>query len=1344
MSGAAHDQRRTVTAPAGGVGPGGAPSDLRSSSSGGGAAGRAPFDSRSRSSRGFGLGRTTSLGMGMAAPSPGGRMHSRTSSTLSAVEEASLAAAQELASVLNAPPTPGAASWLGGWPFGQAFGQEDYDAPPPPLPPGTLPEVQLSDFSRYLRSIGDRLEGLGRSREASQQRMANALSPEEMRASQGQGLVAAMREVPAAFFQEGFDLDQRQLWEELLQVDSEQARQASLERLSGYLDIVETHLVRETAARTDNFFDASGYVQDVRGSVARLYQEVAALRQQMHGLEQETAAAVATSKQLQQQRSNLTATLDLLRGMEVAAQAQSALQGLLPRSGGVAVDYAGAIDVLEVLQGLLDDEALLALDCFKHLPGQIVETAQAVDDLMSSDFLERTRFPAAAALTGGILDRLRLQVAAQEAAQGPAAPRRRRTSSLSGGAASGGPSRQLSAEESAELAALAAARLEDAGTVERAVAWLERCCGLGSYGNSSSGGGAAAATMAAAAAAAGAAEEEVEVEGLQEVLLPLVIGLRRMGRLGAAMRDLKQADASRLKELLSHVVEGCLDILDPESAPGDSSHLLASHRSLSPGRRDEPDGPAALAARLARLPGQDFQWVLEAVVLASKAYLNHCTAVGQAVQTILAAAKAPKPQLAAVAQEARECCQAAAEAAAGRWSKLLSGRARSGGEGSGGAGPIRLGELQGVLELTDLLASLVERYGVRSVLGLRSALQQLCKAALDALHSRSLSKLATLLEQEQWQAVEVPPQFQQLAAQLEERGAQAGASLPATAAAEAPARGHAAAAAEGNGPGSRRGTADAEAAGAADGSGGGGSGGGDDSGGVPRKFTITPPEGPGPPASAQHPLPQQQQQQQPAANGGAAPAGPAPVLVAGGRGYHVVNTQLLMLSMLSEYLAFRDAVPAFAAEVAQRVLELLKVFNSRTCQLVLGAGAMQVSGLKSITAKHLALSCQCLGAFMALHPSLVAAFTQGVLPPRQNMLVADFGRTLQDYRIHHEEVCTKLVAIMRERLSANIKQLPALAAGWPAGGARGEAPAPSAFATTAAKQLGILSGALSPLLLPEELHSIFGRIGLMFSRTLAEAYELLEPHGDTWEQQLRADMQFLLNCLRQLPMDPAERDSNLERLTQLYDQRFLLGPAAAAAAAAAAAPPLAPPPQLPQRPSQLPSPPDVEHAAPAEQPVAADQRAAAAEEPPRTQDRRGGAAAGPTGAAELAEQAGLAEQAVGQPDAAGPGSEPGQIPAALAAVEDAPGAEVQLQGPRPQQEEHPAQQLEQQPQPPAAASSPAADLPVGQPQQQQQQQQQPHPLWQEPAPAAAAKPGLQQGGDAAPPQQDAAAPSGPP
>ncbi len=128
---------------------------------------------------------------------------------------------------------------------------------------------------------------------------------------------------------------------------------------------------------------------------------------------------------------------------------------------------------------------------------------------------------------------------AQEAAHGPAAPRRRRTSSTSGGTASGGPSRQLSAEDSAELAALATAPLEDASNVAKTVAWLERCC-FGSGGAGDGRGGPVAA----------GSEEEEEGEGLREVLLPLVIGLRRMDQLGAAMKELKQSNASRLKDLL--------------------------------------------------------------------------------------------------------------------------------------------------------------------------------------------------------------------------------------------------------------------------------------------------------------------------------------------------------------------------------------------------------------------------------------------------------------------------------------------------------------------------------------------------------------------------------------------------------------------------------------------------------------------------------------------------------------------------------------------------------------------------------------------------------------------------
>lgn len=51
---------------------------------------------------------------------------------------------------------------------------------------------------------------------------------------------------------------------------------------------------------------------------------------------------------------------------------------------------------------------------------------------------------------------------------------------------------------------------------------------------------------------------------------------------------------------------------------------------------------------------------------------------------------------------------------------------------------------------------------------------------------------------------------------------------------------------------------------------------------------------------------------------------------------------LILLKMLSEYVDMNNSLPALSSEIVHRVVEMLKFFNTRTCQLVLGAGAMQV------------------------------------------------------------------------------------------------------------------------------------------------------------------------------------------------------------------------------------------------------------------------------------------------------------------------------------------------------------------------------------------------------------------
>ena len=80
----------------------------------------------------------------------------------------------------------------------------------------------------------------------------------------------------------------------------------------------------------------------------------------------------------------------------------------------------------------------------------------------------------------------------------------------------------------------------------------------------------------------------------------------------------------------------------------------------------------------------------------------------------------------------------------------------------------------------------------------------------------------------------------------------------------------------------------------------------------------------------------------------------------GGETYAVVGTVLLLMRMMADYCKCIRDIPSTAPEVLTKLVELLKTFNSRTCQLVMGAGALQLVGLKTISTKNLALASRSL------------------------------------------------------------------------------------------------------------------------------------------------------------------------------------------------------------------------------------------------------------------------------------------------------------------------------------------------------------------------------------------------
>lgn len=60
--------------------------------------------------------------------------------------------------------------------------------------------------------------------------------------------------------------------------------------------------------------------------------------------------------------------------------------------------------------------------------------------------------------------------------------------------------------------------------------------------------------------------------------------------------------------------------------------------------------------------------------------------------------------------------------------------------------------------------------------------------------------------------------------------------------------------------------------------------------------------------------------------------------------------------------------------IGRQLAEILRHYNSRCCQLVLGAGAMQVAGLKTITSTILVLAGRSLKLVLWLMPFVKAHF----------------------------------------------------------------------------------------------------------------------------------------------------------------------------------------------------------------------------------------------------------------------------------------------------------------------------------------------------------------------------------
>ncbi|XP_019089449.1 PREDICTED: vacuolar protein sorting-associated protein 54, chloroplastic isoform X2 [Camelina sativa] len=993
---------------------------------------------------------------------------SSSSSPLSSLTKSiSDASSQSLSSILNNPHGGKSgvygsdASWVGWWSSSTFVAPSEFAPVASTKLPGS--DLTRSDFHGYVSSIS---ESHGRFEDIRKHTREESSGFDQE--SHVSGLAACLREVPSLYFKEDFALEDGATFRSACPFSSLNENLALQEKLSQYLDVVELHLVKEISVRSDSFFEAQGQLQDLNVKIVEGCSRIRELKETIRLLDRNL---VDSARQIQGLSSTRINMLDLQRKLRLILyvnQALSALKLLV-----ASADCAGALDITDDLQNLLAGDELTGLHCFRHLRDHVTNSIDSINSILTSEFM------------------------------------------------------RISIHDTGEIDVLILSAAKIRGSISYNGKTMEEL-------------------------------EEEDTSTLCDRLLPLVIGLLRTAKFPSILRMYRDTVTSEMKNAIKKAVAELLPILVARSLESDFSH---GERSV-----DVDGGGLSLANKLRTLSAEAFVNLLTAIFKIVQAHLVRASEVKKAIEWILcnidghyaadsvAAAIAVGAVAAETAQETgfqggslvssplgkalplqgkssdasslmnmsrnfradvlrenTEAVFAACEVTHARWAKLLGVRTHI-------HPKLKLQEFMSIYDLTQEFITSTEKIGGRLGSSIRGTLQSQAKAFVDSQHEARMTKLKAVLDQETWDEIDVPEEFQSIISSLfasqelisrivdADHKTNHSNSLPPNGSLT-------------SGIGDQNTELRNEKS---------ESGEGPAVNDAQVKSTVSPDSLERSKAGVSS-VPNNQSNQK--AHGKSN-------LFYQGVGYHMVNCGLILLKMLAEYIDMYHSLPALSSEVAFRVAEVLRFFNTRTCQLVLGAGAMQVSGLKSIKAKHLALASQVIDFTYTIIPETRRILFSKVPETRKPMLSVEFDKVAQDYRVHRDEIYTKLVQIMRERLLAHLHGLPKVVEGWNRPPDTNKQT--KEFAWPLTREVGYLHRVLSETLHEADVQAIFRQVILIIHTQTSQKLTNLEISSPEAKKRLKLHIELILKCIRSLPSDNANQSDipNWGQLDEFFAQHF--------------------------------------------------------------------------------------------------------------------------------------------------------------------------------------------------------------
>lgn len=209
--------------------------------------------------------------------------------------------------------------------------------------------------------------------------------------------------------------------------------------------------------------------------------------------------------------------------------------------------------------------------------------------------------------------------------------------------------------------------------------------------------------------------------------------------------------------------------------------------------------------------------------------------------------------------------------------------------------------------------------------------------------------------------------------------------------------------------------------------------------------------------------------------------------------YIVSESAVAMMRSIEDFQFLMANIPNMMQDITSGLLESLKLFNSRSSQLILGAGATRSAGLKNITTKHLALSSQSLSFIIALVPYIREFVRRHAT---SSPLMVEFDRVKRLYQEHQSGIHEKLVDIMGSRSSVHVNAMKKI--DWDAST---ESNNVSPYMETLAKETATLHRVLSKHLPDITVMMIMGPVFKSYREQWTKAFEETSLKTDVGKQR---------------------------------------------------------------------------------------------------------------------------------------------------------------------------------------------------------------------------------------------------